>query len=183
MKNKTQRESILSGLHKCVRVRLGAGPKSERGASLMELAIVLPVMGLILLGVIDFGRAYYLSVEVQNAAEAGALYGTQNMTDIAGMQNTATGDMPDVTSSKDVSAYTATATNGCECSDGTQVTPSSEPAVSACPTATQPTCTAPATVINYVQVTTSATYNVWYHSWVIKGLPTSVQLNGSAKMR
>jgi len=157
--------------------------ESERGASLVELAVVLPVLGFLLLGVIDFGRAYYLGVEVQNAAEAGALYGTQNMTDITGMQNAATGDMPEVTSAKDVSAYTATATNGCECSDGTKITPSTQPTVSACPTATQPACTLPATVISYVQVTTSATYNTWFNSWVIKGLPTSVKLNGSAKLR
>ena len=99
------------------------------------------------------------------------------------MQNAATGDMPEVTAAKDVSAYSATAANGCECSDGTKVIPSSQPTVSACPAATQPACTLPATVISYVQVTTSATYNAWFSSWVIKGLPTSLKLNGSAKLR
>lgn len=189
MKNKTQRERHISSLCKWWGVRGFAGAKSERAASLVELCVVLPILGFLLLGVIDFGRAYYLGVEVQNAAEAGALYGTQNLTDITGMQNAATGDMSDVTSSvasgaKDVSATpTATATNGCECSNGTSVTPSTEPTVSACPTATQPTCTAPATVVSYVKVTTSATYNLWFRSWILKGLPMSIKLTGSAKLR
>ena len=181
MNNKMQREGHLSGLRKRLSVRGIFIAKSDRAASLIELSVVLPVLGLLLLGVMDFGRAYYLGVEVQNAAEAGALYGTQNVTDITGMQNTATGDMPEVASGKDVSAYSATATNGCECSDGSLVTPSSSPTTNACPA--PPTCTAPATVINYVKVTTTATYSAWFHSWVIRGLPMSVTLNGSAKLR
>ena len=183
MKNNPRREKRFLGLGNLPGVRWLVRAESDGGASLVELAVALPVLGLLLLGVVDFGRAYYLGVEVQNAAEAGALYGTQNLTDITGMQNAATGDMPDVTASKDVSAYTATATNGCECSDGTNVTPSAQPTVSACPAATQPTCTSPATLISYVQVTTSATYNTWFHSWIIKGLPTSMKLSGNAKMR
>jgi len=182
MKNKPQRERHFSDLRNLPAVRWLFRAESDRGASLVELAIVLPVLGLLLLGVIDFGRAYYLGVEVQNAAEAGALYGIQNLTDITGIQNAATGDMTDVTSAKDVSGATATATNGCECSDGTNVTPSPQKTTNACPN--PPTnCPTGTSVVNYVQVTTSATYNPWFNSWIIKGLPTSVKLNGSAKLR
>lgn len=136
---------------------------SECGSSLVELALMLPFLVLLLLGIVDFGRAYYLSVEVNNAAHTGALYGTQNSTDTTGMQNAATGDAPDV------SGIAATATYGCECSDG------SNPVAN---------CTSPPTcavnVVNYVQVTTSATYKPLF-PW--PGIPSSLTLQGSARLR
>jgi len=150
--------------------------ESDRGASLVELAVVLPVLGLLLLGVIDFGQAYYLGVEVQNAAEAGALYGTQNMTDITGMQSAATTDAPNVP------GISATATNGCECSDGSASTQSTSPTTNACPTPPT-TCTGTLSVVNYVQVKTTATYTPMLHSWIIPGIPASIALKGSAKLR
>jgi len=134
-----------------------------KGASLVEFGLLLPLLCLLLIGVIDFGRAYYLDIEVSNAAHAGALYGTQNSTDITGMQNAATGDAQDVT------GMTATATYGCECSDGSSVTPLCS---------SQPTCGVNA--VNYVQVTTSATYHPLF-PW--PGIPSSVSLQGSAKLR
>jgi Flp pilus assembly protein TadG len=124
---------------------------------------MLPFLTLLLLGVIDFGRAYYVNVEVSNAAYTGALYGTQNHSDTTGMQNAATGDAPDV------AGITATATYGCECSDGSNV-------VASC--STQPTCSV--NVVNYVQVTTSATYRTMF-PW--PGIPSSLALQGSAKLR
>jgi Flp pilus assembly protein TadG len=139
----------------------------EGGASLVEVALMLPFLGLLLLGVIDFGRAYYLSIEVQDAAEAGALYGSQNPTDAAGMESAAKAD------ATNVSGMTATATYGCECSDGSgQQSP--------CPS-TPPTCSV--NVVNYVTVTTTATYTPLFHTWMWPGLPKSITLNGSAKMR
>ena len=139
--------------------------RGERGNSLVELALLLPFLLLLLVGVVDFGRAYYLLLEVASAAHAGALYGTQNPTDTANMQAAATLDAPDVP------GITATATYGCECSDGT--------AASASCTAT-PSCTSPATVVNYVQVDTSAAYTPWL-TYPGVSLPSS--LTGSARMR
>jgi len=140
----------------------------ERGESLVELALVLPFLSLLLIGVIDFGRAYYFSIEVAGAAHTGALYGTQNPTDTPGMVSAALGDAPDVTSVPAM-AMTATATYGCECSDGTS-------AVALC--ATQPSCGV--NVVNYVQVTTSATYTPLFH-W--PGIPASFPLQGQARLR
>jgi Flp pilus assembly protein TadG len=136
---------------------------SERGGSLVEFALVLPVLTLLLVGVIDFGRAYYLNVEVSNAAYTGAMYGTQNNTDTTGMQNAATGD------AVDVSGMTATASYGCECSDG------SSPVVSC---STQPTCAT--NVVDYVQVTTSYTYKPMF-PW--PGIPSSLAMQGFARLR
>lgn len=136
---------------------------SERGASLVELGLMLPFLALLLLGVIDFGRAYYVAVEVSNAAYTGAMYGTQNSADITGMQNAATGDAPDV------SGMIATATIGCECSDGSG---------SSANCTTRPTCGVNA--VNYVQVTTSYTYRPMF-PW--PGVPASIPIQGLAKLR
>ena len=45
----------------------------SRGQSLVELGFILPVFMLIIVGVADLGRAFYESVAIQGAAEAGGL--------------------------------------------------------------------------------------------------------------
>ncbi|HAX71789.1 MAG TPA: TadE/TadG family type IV pilus assembly protein [Anaerolineales bacterium] len=50
----------------------------ERGQSLVELAISLPVILLILLGTIDFGMALFSYAILRDAAQEGALYGSFN---------------------------------------------------------------------------------------------------------
>ena len=138
----------------------------ERGSSLVELGLVLMTLLLMLIGVIDFGRAYYLSVEVSNAAYAGALYGSQNNTDTAGMISAATTD------AVDVSGLSAVATYGCECSDGSGT--SSAKCVSA-PTG----CNSGTNQVNFVKVTTSATYTLLF-PWPT--LPRTIALQGSAQL-
>ncbi len=49
--------------------------KGDRGAALVEFAIMLPVLAIILLGVIDLSRAYHLKNQLKNAAREGAIYG------------------------------------------------------------------------------------------------------------
>ena len=50
--------------------------RSEQGGAMVELAVVLPVLVLIAIGVMDYGRVYFTSIAVANAARAGAEYGT-----------------------------------------------------------------------------------------------------------
>lgn len=50
--------------------------EKERGQSLVEFAFIIPVLMLILLGVFDFGRAFYAYNAISNAAREGARYGT-----------------------------------------------------------------------------------------------------------
>lgn len=50
--------------------------KKEKGQSLVEFAFIIPVLMLILLGVFDFGRAFYAYNAISNAAREGARYGT-----------------------------------------------------------------------------------------------------------
>ena len=45
-----------------------------RGQALVELALILPLMLLLLLGAIDVGRLFYTYVGMQNAAREGATF-------------------------------------------------------------------------------------------------------------
>ena len=50
----------------------------SRGQSVVEFALVLPILLLLLAATIDFGRLFYLYVAVNNAAKEGALYGARS---------------------------------------------------------------------------------------------------------
>jgi Flp pilus assembly protein TadG len=55
------------------RVRRGGPPR--RGQSLVELALLLPLLALIMLGTIDLGRAFFAHQRLTNAVKEGALFG------------------------------------------------------------------------------------------------------------
>lgn len=138
----------------------------EDGGALVELALLVPMFALMLVGAAEFGRLAYADIEVSNAARAGVAYGAQNhatASDTQGMQTAATQDAPDVTS------ITATASTFCSCSDGTTIT-----------CVTSSLCVSPAHVIEYVQVNTSAPVDTGFHYPVF---PTSYTLKGQAIMR
>ncbi len=67
------------------RKRLSIIPRSERGQSAVELAVALPVLVLILMGTLDFGRAFYAYINITNAAREGAQYGTGFPTNTTGI--------------------------------------------------------------------------------------------------
>lgn len=48
---------------------------NTRGQSLMELAIVLPLLLLLVLAAVDYGRVFFCFQEVESAAAAGAQFG------------------------------------------------------------------------------------------------------------
>lgn len=62
-----------------------ARPSSRRGQSLVEFALVLPLLLLLLLGAIDLGRAFNSSISITNAAREGALYGASRPLDNSGI--------------------------------------------------------------------------------------------------
>jgi Flp pilus assembly protein TadG len=59
-----------------LRQRLHRRRRSERGAELIELAIVLPILLLILAGIFDFGFLFQRWEALTNAAREGARLGT-----------------------------------------------------------------------------------------------------------
>jgi Flp pilus assembly protein TadG len=138
--------------------------QDERGASLVELAVILPLFLLLLAGAMDFGRAYFLAVEIAGAARAGAEYGAQNPSDTAGITKAVQVDAPDV-----AGLSVGTPTYGCECSDGTLFSGSCT---------AKPSCTY--NVVYRVTVTVSATYKPIF-PW--PKIPSSMALSSTATMR
>jgi hypothetical protein len=53
--------------------------RRRAGQSLVEMAMVMPVLALLTFGLVDFGRAYYFQVSVTNAAREGARSGILNI--------------------------------------------------------------------------------------------------------
>jgi len=55
----------------------------QKGQSLVEVAVALPVLLLILLGILDLGRAYFTYIALADAAAEGAAYGAIHPDDTA----------------------------------------------------------------------------------------------------
>lgn len=99
--------------------RLQDRGSQETGQSLVELAITIPLLLLIVLGVVEFGQVAYTSIELSKAAMAGAQYGAQNgftAADSTGIQGAASASAPNL------AGLTVTSTFSCVCSDGTAST-------------------------------------------------------------
>src|SRR5690242_17607209 len=87
-----------------------------RGVALTELALVVPLMFLLFLGILDFGRVFYSAMAISHSARAGVQYGAQDGAksgDFAGMRDKA------LNAAADVSDVTANACRYCRCADGT----------------------------------------------------------------
>lgn len=139
--------------------------KSDTGTSLIEFALVTPVLLFLLIGGIDLGRSMYLGILAANAARAGASYGAYNLSSAAddtGMQSAATTDAPGA------SWNTPTATALCSVSGGTPAP-----------------CTVsgtgpPVNTVYYVQVIVTGSF-----ATLIKypGLPSKIPVSGTSVMR
>jgi len=137
----------------------------QSGQSLAELALMLPIVLVSLMGIIEISRVSYFSIEVCNAARAGVQYGAQNSTtagDTTGMVTAAKNDAVNVT------GLSASASHSCKCSDGSSTTCLSN------------TCSAGTRLLEYVNVTTSVTINSLFK---YPGIPQSYALNGAATER
>ena len=67
--------------------------KNERGATILETALVLPILFAVIFGILEFGRAYNIFQTVTNAAREGARYSVAPFA--AGETNA--GNLPDAT--------------------------------------------------------------------------------------
>jgi Flp pilus assembly protein TadG len=102
--------------------------RSERGQSLIEVALLTPLLLSLMVGTIEMGRYAYLSILVGNAARAGAAYGAQSLAlsvDTAGIQAAATNDFQNNGPSSGV--LTVSGGNGgsyvsCGCDSGGTIT-------------------------------------------------------------
>lgn len=60
--------------------------KREKGQELVEYALILPIMLLILMSILDLGRAVYYYSAIHNSAREGVRYGIVNPDDPAGIE-------------------------------------------------------------------------------------------------
>lgn len=138
--------------------------RSQRGTALVEFALLAPVLIFLVIGIIEVGRYVYFGVLAAHAAEAGAQYGAQNLTNaenLSGMRTAASADAGSL-SQWSFSASTLCSTGGS--------TPSSP-----CPSGTPGS-----TTIYYVKVSVSGTF----HSLLnYPGLPTAAPVGATTTMR
>jgi Flp pilus assembly protein TadG len=89
-----------------------ASQRKDRGAAVIEMAIVLPIFAILLLGAIDFSRVFFAAIELGNAVTAGAEFGsrtTGNASNTSGISSTVTQDASDLT------GVSATSVSYCTC--------------------------------------------------------------------
>lgn len=144
----------------------------ESGNVLIELALVLPICVLLLLGAVEFGRLTYAAIEVANAARAGAQYGVQDhgfAGDFGGIQAHAVADAGDVT------GLTVNPSTFCVCSANGEATGASD----TCTTVAL-TCVSPSESIEFLQVNVSAQFDPLIHA---PRLPSTYTLRSQAVMR
>lgn len=139
---------------------------ASRGVATIELALILPVVTVIMIGLLDIGVLAHREMDLRNAARVGVQYAFQDtagLSTIAAAAVEALGPQP-----TGAPAATATAISYCECP--TSTTDYSVTTEVACTTATCPvTGTKPAT---YVQVSMQQAYTPLFGSWGIIGSRT-----------
>jgi len=147
--------------------------QGESGGALVEIALCIPLLGgPILIGTVETGMALYDSIEVSNAAHAGAAYGMMSATyaaDSTGMIAAAQGEAGGIGSSLTV---TPTAYFACSQSIGGNQYTTQTAANSACTGASNHT-------LEFVRVTTSASVPIPFR---VPGLPTSFNLAATSVM-
>jgi Flp pilus assembly protein TadG len=139
--------------------------KSERGTSVIEFAIIMPVLIFLVIGIIDVGRGMYFGIVAQNAARAGAAYGSQSLStaeDGSGMSTAA---------STDGAGVTWSVTTACLLSvSGAPLVP--------CPSNLSSSITTTTVIYVKVQATGSFSTLIQY-----PGLPSTIPVTGTSIVR
>ena len=161
-------------------IRFGKVLRGDAGTSLLEFALVLPILLLLFLGVIEIGRYAEMSIQVASAARAGAQYGAQSLAtagDSLGIQTAALRDSQVVAcGGQTVNCLNVFPPNQgqtyvlCGCSSTGDVPGSTCPA----------SCTPPAQQLVYVQVNAQGIFQELFN---YPGIPSPITVNGVAQMR
>lgn len=147
--------------------RRAISPQWAAAQSMVELAVMLPVLVMLLVIVTDMARVYAMRMALNYAVRAGAQYGAQNRAtavDYAGMEQTACGAMPQVPCTPGV---TTTATSFCQCAGSTSPISCTNPGG----------CTI---VQNFVKVDASSVFTTLIS---YPGVPSSVNLTATSVMQ
>lgn len=146
--------------------------KNQAGAALVEAALTGPVLVMLVLGVVEFGRVAYIAIETSNAAKAAVAYGSQTQVtavDTSGMQATAQLEASGL-ASQNVNLSVNTTAN-CACSS-----PDTSQAPFAC-TDTTASCPDPSFVEQTLNVTVTATFQPIIH---VGSFPGPFTITGTA---
>ena len=138
--------------------------RSRRGGAAVELAVLFPIILLILIGIVDYGRVFYTWVQVSNAARAGAEWGGQ---DFSTENDTATMTAVAKADGVDAGTLTPVSSRVCECSQVPR-----DCSLGACPGGAAPEV--------YTKVVISKTVNMFLS---YPGLPPSVTISRTAYFR
>jgi Flp pilus assembly protein TadG len=146
---------LLRAFHRC-----------ERGASMVEFAILAPVMIFLAIGMIDTGRYAYYSILAANAARAGAQYGSLDLEHVS--QNTAIAAAA-TADAQSLAQFATTPTCLVAVNNGT---------MTSCPTNNSGSLTTGS--VYYVQVVTTGSFHPLFP---YPGIPNPVTVTGSSTMR
>jgi Flp pilus assembly protein TadG len=168
------------------------GPQPKRrtlglqsGQALVELAIMLPVLLLLALGVIELGRYAYIGILVGNAARAGAAYGAQSHAQATcaapfpcGIQTAANNDFQ--SNGQPVSKLTVDATFSCGCDSGGTINPPPSGTNAYCFVVGATSCAGGGHFVEVVSVTAHGTFDGLFN---YPGIPSSITISRLAQMR
>ena len=100
-----------------------------RGSALVEFSVMIPLLLVGIAGAVDFGRVYFDSVNVANAAEAGIMFATSeqsNETNTTGIRNAVLDDFRNAVvtggnGDQTIDQVSVASERYCECPDGGEV--------------------------------------------------------------
>jgi Flp pilus assembly protein TadG len=157
--------------------------RPDSGQSLLEVALLLPMLIALLLGVIELGRYAYISILVANAARAGAAYGAQSLeqsVDTAGIQGAAGNDFQN--NGQNPGSLSVTSLISCGCDSNGGINNSNTGA--ACGTPSNPgagsNCGSGTHWVVMVSVTASGTFNSLFS---YPGIPSTLTVSSTATLR
>jgi Flp pilus assembly protein TadG len=150
-------------------LNIAAGHHQHRcaGQSLVELALLLPVLVLLLVVALDFARMFNMAMAITDGARAGAQWGSLNSAhaaNILGIEQAACNSMADISCTPGTNA---SASSFCQCAGSSGII----------------SCTSPGgctNVQNFVTVTTNITFST---IMVYPGLSSTVPLSATVTMQ
>lgn len=139
--------------------------KQSKGTAAIELALMIGILMMILVGTIDVARVFYAAITVDDASRAGAQHGIRSngfTSDISGMEGAS------ALNAQDLGTVTTTPERYCRCEGGsTDVN---------CVTGT---CTEGVPQV-YVRVETQGTFNTVF---AYPGMPYAIPLSSATTFR
>lgn len=148
----------------------------QRGAALIEFALVTPLLIMVLIGFIEVGRLAYFSIEVANAAHAGAQYGAISYRNAGG---SGMGVAAQKDGQNSVSALQTTADYVCACwNPSTASETPSAPTQAACGVR----CSTGGHSVTYARVSVTGTMYALFN-YTALGLPSQWAVTRVATMR